>query len=102
VLGVLSLVALALAIYALYARHLAGGWRAAYVVTAGVALYFNCFVLVAQSFQKIPALHALAPTGKEAPFGIAQLLLLVIFAALITRAAKKFHPEAKQQQARAA
>jgi hypothetical protein len=102
VLGVLSLVVLAMAMYALYARHLAGGWRAAYVVTAGVALYFNCFVLVAQSFQKLPALHALAPTGKEAPFGIAQLLLLVIFAALITRAVKRFHPEAKQQQARAA
>src|SRR5205823_1713264 len=84
VLGILSLVVLAIAIFARYARHLSGGWRRAYVITASIALYFNCFVLVVQSFQKVPALHALAPTQKEPPFGIAQLTLLVLFILLTT------------------
>jgi hypothetical protein len=59
--GVISLVALVLAIYALYGRAVAGPWRGVYVVTSTIALYLNCFVLVIQSFQKIPPLHALAP-----------------------------------------
>ena len=62
-------------------------------MTAGLALYFNVFVLIVQSFQKIPALHALAPTQTEPPFQIAQLIALVIFAVLIIAAAIKFHPE---------
>src|SRR5712671_3763277 len=45
-LGILSLLVLALAIYARYARHLTGGWRHIYVVTAVAALYFNVFVLI--------------------------------------------------------
>ena len=102
VVGGISLVILAIAIIARYGRHLAGAWRGTYVVTAGIALYLNCFVLVVQSFQKIPALHALAPTQKEPPFGITQLAVLVIFAVLITGAVKKFHPEGKTQQLRAA
>jgi len=102
VVGGLSLVTLGIAIFARYGGHLAGGWRAAYVVTAGIGLYFNCFVLVVQSFEKIPALHALAPTQKEAPFGIAQLALLAIFVVLIIGGVKKFHPEGKVQQAKAA
>ena len=59
--GVLSLIALALAIYALYGRAVAGHWRGVYVVASTIALYLNCFVLVVQSFQKIPPLHAIAP-----------------------------------------
>ncbi len=59
--GVISLIALALAIYALYGRAVAGPWRGVYVVTSTIALYLNCFVLVVQSFQKIPVLHAIAP-----------------------------------------
>jgi hypothetical protein len=90
ILGVLSLIALAIALFALYAFHLKGGWRTTYVVTALIALYFNCFVLIAQSFEHVPALHALAPTGAEAPFKIAQLLLLIITVVLITAAARKF------------
>ena len=57
-----------------------------------IALYFNVFVLVVQLFEKVPALHALAPTQSEAPFKIAQLLLLILFAVFITAAAKKFRP----------
>jgi hypothetical protein len=90
ILGVLSLIVLAIALFALYAFHLKGGWRTTYVVTAMIALYFNCFVLVAQTFMKVPFFHALAPTGTETPFKIAQLLLLIITIVLITMAAKKF------------
>ena len=90
VLGVLSLITLAIAIFALYSRHLSGIWRRTYVITALIALYFNVFVLVAQTFEHVPAIHALAPTQTEAPFKIAQLLLLVAFAVLIGAAAKKF------------
>jgi hypothetical protein len=92
VVGILSLIALAIAIFALYARHLNGVWRATYVVTAMIALYFNVFVLVAQLFEKVPAIHALAPTQTEAPFKIAQLLLLILFITFITAATRKFRP----------
>ena len=55
-----------------------------------IALYFNIFVLIAQIFEKVPAIHALAPTGTEAPFKIAQLLLLIVTIILITLATRKF------------
>jgi hypothetical protein len=90
ILGILSLIVLAIAIFALYGRHLNGVWRRTYAITAMIALYFNVFVLVAQTFEHVPAIHALAPTQTEAPFKIAQLLLLVVFAVLIGAAAKKF------------
>lgn len=92
ILGILSLIVLAICIPARYTFHMAGKWRATYVITAVVALYFNCFVLIAQSFQKVPALHKLAPTGSEPPFGIAQGILLVLFIVAGIRAVKKFHP----------
>ena len=94
ILGVLSLVVLAISIPARYTFRMAGKWRAIYVITAIVALYFNCFVLVAQSFLKVPALHALAPKGNEPPFAIAQGILLVLFIVAGIRAVKKFHPAA--------
>ena len=77
IVGAISLVALALAMVALYGQGLAGGWRRTYVISAVVALYLNVFVLVVQSFEKVPALHALAPTQKEMPFQVAQILTLV-------------------------
>jgi hypothetical protein len=91
ILGILSLIVLALCIPARYSFHLAGKWRATYVITAVIALYFNCFVLIAQSFQKIPALHALAPKGNEPPFLIAEGILLILFIVLGIQAVKKFH-----------
>jgi hypothetical protein len=90
ILGILSLVVLGIAIFALYGRHLSGAWRRTYVITAMIALYFNVFVLVAQLFEHVPAIHALAPTQSEGPFKIAQLLLLILFAVFITGAARKF------------
>jgi len=65
VFGIVSLVVLAIALYALYGRKLAGGWRRAFLATALFAQWLNMVVLVVQSYQKVPALHALAPTGGE-------------------------------------
>lgn len=93
ILGVISLVALAIAVVARYGRHMAGGWRSTYVVCAVAALYFNVFVLVVQIFEKVPAAHALAPTQKEPPFAVVQLLVLIIFAVLGVLAVKRFHTE---------
>jgi hypothetical protein len=92
VVGVISLVALAIAILALYAYKLAGSWRWIYVSTALFALYLNFFVLVAQGFAKVPFLHALAPTQKEPPFAAAQGVLLILFLGLGIAALKKFRP----------
>lgn len=88
--GIISLVLLALAILARYVFHLAGGWRRTYVITAVIALYFNVFVLIVQSFQKSPALRKLAPTQSEPPFLIAQVVVLVLFVVIGIRAAKGF------------
>jgi hypothetical protein len=82
VIGIISLLVLAVAIYARYGRHLAGIWRRVYVITATIALYLNFFVLIAQSFMKVPFLKELAPTQSEPPFAIAQLIALVAFFSL--------------------
>jgi hypothetical protein len=86
----ISLVALAIACLALYYFRLAGAWRWIYVVSAVVSLYFNVFVLIAQAFQKVPALKALAPTQSEPPFLVAQLVVMAIFIILGIVAVKKF------------
>ena len=90
VVGILSLLMLAVAIFARYPRRLEGGWRRIYVICAMVALYLNCFVLVVQMFLKVPALHALAPKGNEPPFLIAQLALLAVFVPLTIVAVRRF------------
>ena len=92
--GIISLVVLAIALLARYSFHMAGSWRWIYVVTAMMALYLNVFVLVVQSFEKVPALHAMAPTQSEAPFMMAQLVVLALFIVLTIFAVKKFHPDA--------
>src|SRR5579871_1584905 len=94
VVGVLSLIVLTVAVVGRYALRLSGAWRSIYVISASVALYFNVFVLVVQSFEKVPALRALAPTQKEPPFAITQLLVLAAFAVATARAVKRFHPDA--------
>jgi hypothetical protein len=91
-LGIISVVVLGIAYLARYVRHLAGGWRVTYVVSAAIALYLNVFVLVVQSFEKVPALRAVAPTQKEAPFAMAQIAVLVVFVGLTILAVKRFHP----------
>jgi len=90
IVGIISLVVLAVVILARYAFHLAGGWRRAYLIGAVVALYLNCFVLVVQAFLKVNPLHAIAPTQAEPPFAIAQALVLLAFVVLGVRATKRF------------
>jgi hypothetical protein len=92
VVGVISIVILAIALMALYVKHLSGAWRWIYVVTALTALYFNVFVLIVQSFQKVPALQKLAPTQSEPPFSVTQGVVLVAFLVLGTMAARRFRP----------
>ena len=92
VVGIISLVFLVIAVLALYSFRLAGAWRSTYVVAATISLYLNVFVLVAQSFLKLPALHALAPTQQEPPFAIAQGVVLLIFIVLGVLAVKRFRP----------
>ena len=67
-----------------------GGWRKTSVITAMISFYFNAFVLIAQSFLKVPALHALAPTGSEPPFAVVQSIVLMAFIVLTVLAVKKF------------
>lgn len=78
IFGVVSLAVLAAALYALYGQRLHGRWRTAYLLTALFAQYLNMIVLVVQSYQKIPALHALAPTGAEPPVLATQIVLLAV------------------------
>jgi len=88
--GIVSLFVLAAAIVARYPLRLAGPWRRVYVVCATAALYLNVFVLVVQAFLKVPALKAMAPHQTEPPFAVAQGLVLVLFVALGTLAARRF------------
>lgn len=94
VLSIISLVLLAIACVALYARHLAGFWRPVYVVTALVSLYINVFVGVIQSFLKIPVLHALAPGNPPSAtiFAVTQGIVLLLFAAAIFSVWRRFKP----------
>jgi hypothetical protein len=94
--GILSLVLLAIACIALYAMKLAGPWRSIYVVTAMTSLYLNVFVLVIQAFLKVPALHALAPSVPPAGpvFAVVQGIVLVFFVLVIIGAWRRFKPMA--------
>jgi hypothetical protein len=88
----LACVILAVALFALYKEHLVGGWRWIYVITVVASLYFNVFVLVVQSFVKVSALNALAPTQTEPPFAITQAVVLAIFILIALIAVIKFRP----------
>jgi len=81
---------LSVASFARYARRLVGAWRWIYVITAMVAFYLNVFVLIAQLFQKVDRLKALAPTQSEPPFAITQLSVLIIFIVLTIAAVVRF------------
>jgi uncharacterized membrane protein YkgB len=92
IIGFLSCVILVFALVARYGGHMNGGWRSTWIATAILAQYLNFFVLIVQSFEKVPALHALAPTQKEAPFKIVQLAVLILFIVLAVLALRKFRP----------
>jgi hypothetical protein len=93
IVGLISILLLSVALYALYSKKLAGGWRRTYAVTAVLSLYLNFFVLIVQLFEKVPALKALAPTQSESPFKIAQLTALVVFVLLTILSAVRFRGE---------
>ena len=89
VFGFITVIVLAFAYVGLYRKQLAGGWGTTYVITAAVAQYLNMFVLIFQSFLKVPALRALAPTQSEPPFAAAQGLLFVAFVAVTVLAVRR-------------
>ncbi len=90
IVGAISLVALAGAMAAFYWKQLNGTWRQTFVVLSIVALYLNVFVLMAQLFQKIPAMAVLASTSETPVFGVTQGLLLILFIGLGWMSSKGF------------
>lgn len=80
IFGVISLIVLGIACFALYARSLAGRWRTVFVVTALLAQWLNMIVLVVQSFQKIGPLNRLAPSGNEPVILIGQAAVAAVIA----------------------
>lgn len=91
--GILSMIALAAALWARYPKKMAGPWRITYVLSAAFAQYLNFFVLIVQSFQKVPLLHDLAPTQSEGPFAASQLAALLLFILLTVSAVRRFRPD---------
>jgi hypothetical protein len=91
--GILSLILLAIAVLAIYVFRVSGPWRWIFIVTAMTALYLDAFVGVIQAFNKLSFLHELAPNGSEPPFVIVQVVVLVIFVVLGFLAVRRFHPE---------
>jgi hypothetical protein len=89
VVGAVSLVVLAVVLYARYVRAEQGRWAAVFVIGSVLALWLNVFVLVAQLFAKVPALHDLAPTQTEPPFGITQVVVLAVFVVLGRQAVRR-------------
>jgi hypothetical protein len=88
--GIVSLIVLPVAVFALYAKQLAGKWRVTYAIAALAALYLNTVVLLAQGFRRVPVLQALAPTESEPPFFIAQVLLVAGFSAVAIPTVQRF------------
>ena len=93
-IGILSVILLAIACLALYAMRLAGPWRWIYVLTALISLYLNVFVLVVQSFLKIPPLHEIAPGNPPAgpAFAVAQGIVLIFFVVMIIQVWRRYRP----------
>lgn len=92
IFGVVSLLALGLAVAARFGYGFDGGWRLVYVLSVVLAVYLDAFIAVVQSFQKIPSVNALAPTQSEPPFAIVQGLLLLAFILAAILAGKRFRP----------
>jgi len=88
--GIVSLVVLAVVIVARSRAHRGGAWRWIFPLGCVLALYLNVFVLVVQSFQKIPALNALAPTQSERPFQLVQLAVFALFVWFAVASMRRF------------
>lgn len=74
--GVVSVPVLIGALVAFYGYRVRGRAGAVYAVSASAALYLNLLAFVTQAFLKVPALHALAPSGTEPPFLAVQVAVL--------------------------
>lgn len=96
ILGIIELIVVAVAALAIYVGRIVGAWRGTYIVAIVLAVYFNYFVAVVQAFQKIGFLHALAPSGKEPPFLIAQSVTLGLFVVIGVIGFRKFRPHPAQ------
>ncbi|HSS96531.1 MAG TPA: hypothetical protein VLK33_05870 [Terriglobales bacterium] len=90
-IGIISCVLLAFSIIARYITKLGGVWRAIYVITAMIAQFLNCFVLVVQLFEKVPSLKSL---GLQPPFLAVQVPVLIVFVVLTVLGVKNFRPVA--------
>jgi len=91
IIGILSLVLLAIACVALYVMKVSGPWRWIYVLTAMISLYFNVFVLVIQSFLKVPALAPGNPPSGPV-FAVVQGIVLLFFVVAIVGAMRRYRP----------
>ena len=100
--GILSLLILPIVIVARYLKALAGGWRRVFVLGSVLVLYLNVFVLVVQLFRRLPALIAAAPTQKEPPFAVTQLLVLALFVWLGWAADRGYRGESGDVRVRSA
>lgn len=76
--GIVSCIVIALGLMARYAKASRGVWRQVDILALLFTEYFLIFVGIAQAFLKIPTLHAIAPTGMETPFKIAQGVLFTV------------------------
>jgi hypothetical protein len=94
IVGILTLLALGVAAYAL-SGPMRGGRRLVFIIGSALALYFNVFVGVTQAFQKIPLLQPLAPTQSEPPFVETQLVVLVLFVLATIIAIIRYHAPAR-------
>ena len=92
VVGAISLVILAVALFARYSKKLAGRWRAVYVASAVAALWLNFFVAIVQSFNKFAYLNKFAPTGSEPPFAVTQGIVLILFIIMGVAAVRRYRP----------
>lgn len=90
IIGLISCVTLLVTLLA--RARLAGKnrrWSLIFVCGLLTTQYLLVFVTLAQAFTKIGALHALAPTLKEAPFVLAQVVALLAFLVLTSLAVRQ-------------
>jgi hypothetical protein len=90
--GVLCVIIFIPTALARYGFQMQGIWRLVFVIGSLALLFFNCLILIVQSFQKIPQLHALAPTDSSPPVAISQGVLLVIFLIVGFLSVRRFRP----------
>ena len=96
IVGAISLVVLAVALFALYGRKLAGPWRAVYVVSAVIALYLNVFVGDRAVVRQVrPISTSSRPPARSRPSRVAQAIVLILFVVIGFLATRRYHPAAR-------